>query len=80
MIFVLRHRRALDLKTRRKKSTSFVRERSGTLFSSLPRIYPVFFFTCLQGKKIRVTPVIRLYMDNTLDEEDVLMIFDHLGV
>ena len=76
MIFVLRHYRALDLRTRRKKSTSFVRERSGTLFSSLR----VCFFTCLQAKKIRVTAVIRLYMDNTLDEEDVLIIFDHLGV
>ena len=80
MIFVLRHYRALDLRTKRKKSTVFVRERSGTLFSSLPRPYPVFFLTCLQGKKIRVTAVIRLYMDDTLDEEGILMIFDQLEV
>ena len=39
-----------------------------------------FSFYAFAREKLRVTVVIRLYMDDTLDEEDVLMIFDHLEV
>ena len=56
-------RRALDQRTRMQMSTSFIRERFGTLFSSLSSssrnlllktenkkfhaLYPVFFFICM---------------------------------
>ena len=66
---------------------SFVRERSGTLFlplfrsslracvrRSLPR-----FVTCFHGKN-RVTTAVILSLDDTLDDEDVLVIFDELQV
>ena len=80
-------------------STSFVRERSGTLFSSSSSysrnlllwiennqfrvLYPVFFFFFFNRnlkEKICVVTAIILYRDDTLDEEDVLIIFDELEV
>ena len=54
---------------REPRRKSFVRERSGTLSSSVAFIALVF---------LRVFMI--LYMDKTLDEEDVLMIFDDLEV
>ena len=42
-------------------------------------LYPVSFYV-FSREKIRVTTLIILNMDDTLDEDDVSMIFDELGV
>ena len=44
--------------------------------ASLAFFTPVFFFLRVCKGKVRVTAIIKLYKDETLDEEDVLMIFD----
>ena len=79
--------RELSIKERERRCiASFVRERSGNLFlpllrssracvrRSLPR-----FVTCFHGKN-RVTTAIMLSLDDTLDDEDVIVSFDELQV
>lgn len=88
-LLVLGKESALDPRTRTKTSLSFVRERSGTLiffhvicYFTLKTISLVFFvlvflFFFFSRKKFSVMTAIRLYRDDTLDE-DVLVIFDEL--
>ena len=73
------------VRTKTKTRTSFVCERSGTFFfsSSSLKTTSLAFFTphiyVFSRKKLWVA-VIMLYMNDTLDEEDVKMIFDELEV
>ena len=80
--------RALDPRARTKTSLIFVKERSGTLifvhficYFRLKTISFVFFimvfFFFFKGK-VSVMTAIRLYRDDTLDEDDVSIIFDEL--
>ena len=75
-LLVLGKERALDPRARTKTSLIFVKERSGTLifvhficYFRLKTISFVFFI---------VVFAIRLYRDDTLDEDDVSIIFDEL--
>ena len=68
-------------------STSFIRKRSDTLFLSSSSCSCDLFlkiennqFLILYSCVLRVTTAIVLYMDDTLSEEDVLIIFDELDV
>lgn len=84
---VLGKERALDPRARTKTSLIFVKERSGTLifihficYFRLKTISFVFFimvFFFFMGK-VSVMTAIRLYRDDTLDEDDVSIIFDEL--
>ena len=74
----------------------FIRDRSGTLFSSSSScsrnlglliennhfrvLYPVFFFFYVFKEKLPITTTIMLCIDDTLHEEDVLVSFDELEV